>query len=73
MHSLLAPAGTPRPVLNQISKEVKRIYELPDINERLRNFDFVSAPTTPEEHDHILRADIETFAEVVRLAGLRTK
>jgi tripartite-type tricarboxylate transporter receptor subunit TctC len=72
-HSLLAPAGTPRPVLNQISKEVKRILELPDVKERLGNFDFVSAPTTPEEHDRILRADIETFSNVVRLAGLRAK
>jgi hypothetical protein len=30
-------------------------------------------PTTPEEMDRILRADIETFSEVVRLAGLRPK
>ena len=72
-HSLLAPAGTPRPVLNQISKEVRRIFELPDIKERLKNFDFVAAPTTPEEHNKILRADIETFSGVVRLAGLRPK
>jgi tripartite-type tricarboxylate transporter receptor subunit TctC len=72
-HSLLAPAGTPRPVLNQLSKEVGRIFELPDIKERLKNFDFVSAPTTPEEHNKILRADIETFSGVVKLAGLRPK
>jgi len=72
-HSLLAPAGTPRPVLNQISKEVGRIFELPDIKVRLKNFDFVSAPTTPEEHNKILRADIETFSGVVKLAGLRPK
>lgn len=69
-HSLLAPAGTPRPVLKQISKEVKRIFELPDIKERLANFDFVAAPSTPEEHDKIVRADIETFSKVVRLAGM---
>ena len=72
-HSLLAPAGTPRPVLNQISKEVGRILELPDIKEQVKNFDFVSAPTTPEEHDRILRADIATFTKVVRDAGLRPK
>ena len=70
---MLAPAGTPRPVLNQISQEIRRIFELPDIKERVKNFDFVAAPTTPEEHDRILRADIATFSGVVRLAGLRTK
>jgi tripartite-type tricarboxylate transporter receptor subunit TctC len=72
-HVMLAPAGTPRPVLNQISKEVRRIFELPDVKERLKNFDYLLAPTTPEELDRIVRADIATFSEVVRLAGLRAK
>jgi tripartite-type tricarboxylate transporter receptor subunit TctC len=69
-HALLAPAGTPRPILNQISQEVRRVFELPEVKERLGNFDFVAAPTTPEEHDRILRADIATFSGVVRVAGL---
>jgi len=72
-HSLLAPAGTPRHVLHKLSKEVARVLELPDVKDRLKNFDFVPAPTTPEEHDRIIRADIATFSGVVRLAGLRPK
>ena len=72
-HVMLAPAGTPRPILNQISNEVRRIFELPDVKERLKNYDYFLAPTTPEELDRILRADIETFSEVIRLAGLRAK
>jgi tripartite-type tricarboxylate transporter receptor subunit TctC len=72
-HVMLAPAGTPRPVLDQISNEVRRIFELPDVKERLKNFDYLLAPSTPAEMDKILRADIETFSEVVRLAGLRPK
>jgi tripartite-type tricarboxylate transporter receptor subunit TctC len=69
-HALLAPAGTPRPILHQISQEVRRVFELPEVKERLGNFDFVAAPSTPEEHDRILRADIATFSGVVRIAGL---
>ena len=72
-HVMLAPAGTPRPILSQISNEVRRIFELPDVKERLKNFDYQLAPTTPQELDKILRADIETFNEVVKLAGLRPK
>jgi tripartite-type tricarboxylate transporter receptor subunit TctC len=72
-HSLLAPAGTPRPILNKISKDVARILASPEVKEKLKNFDFDPAPTTPEEHDRILRADVATFAEVVKLAGLRPK
>ena len=72
-HSLLAPAGTPPHVLKKINKEIRRVFELPDIKERLQNFDFVFVPTTPEEHERVLRADIETFSKVVRLAGLIPK
>ena len=72
-HVMLAPAGTPRPVLDQISNEVRRIFELPDVRERLKNFDYLLAPSTPAEMDKILRADIETFSEVVKAAGLRPK
>ena len=72
-HSLLAPAGTPLHVRRQIAREVARIFELPDIKERMKNFDFTPQPSTPEEHERILHADIETFSGVVRLAGLRPR
>lgn len=68
---ILAPAKTPRPVLNQISREVSRILELPEIRERMLSQGFVPAPTTPEEYDRILRAQIATLSKVVRDAGLR--
>jgi tripartite-type tricarboxylate transporter receptor subunit TctC len=72
-HSMLAPAGTPRPILAKISREVKRILESPDIKQRMDNIDFIAATTTPEEHERIVRADIATFSGVVQLAGMRPK
>ena len=70
---LFAPAGTPRPILNQISKEVARVLDLPDIRERLQSIGYVSAPTTPEEHDKITREQIETLSRLGRDAGLRPR
>jgi tripartite-type tricarboxylate transporter receptor subunit TctC len=70
---LLAPAGTPRPILVQISKDVARILDLPDMKERLQGMGYFSAPTTPDEFDNILRNQIETLSRVVRDAGLRPK
>jgi tripartite-type tricarboxylate transporter receptor subunit TctC len=70
---LLAPAGTPRPILNQISKEIARIFDLPDIKERLQFIGYVPSPTTPEEYDKILREQIATLSKVVKDAGLRPK
>ena len=69
--SLLAPAATPRPVLRKLSKEIARILELPDVKERMHAVGFVPDPCTPEEHDRFIRAQIESFSGIIRLAGLR--
>jgi tripartite-type tricarboxylate transporter receptor subunit TctC len=72
-HSMVAPRGTPQAVLTKISQDVKRALEIPDVKQRLENIDFVAAPTTPDEHNRIIRADLQTFTGVVQLAGLRPK
>ena len=69
----LAPAGTPRAILQQVSREVARALAVPEVKERLVNFAFHIAPTTPEETDRMLRNDIAAFTKVVADAGLRPK
>jgi tripartite-type tricarboxylate transporter receptor subunit TctC len=72
-HVMVAPAATPRHIVNQLSREVRRIFELPDVKERLKHYDYLLSPTTPEELDRILRVDIETFTDLVTRAGLRAR
>ena len=69
----LAPAGTPRAIREQISKELGRVLNLPEVKERLQNIGFHVAPTTPEEHEKNLRADLEVFSRLVVEAGLKPK
>ena len=69
----LAPGGTPPAVRRKISDEMKRVLALPDIKERFDNMGFHLAPTTPDEHEKNLRADIESFTKVGRQIGLRPK
>jgi len=71
--AVFAPAGTPRPILNQIAKEVARSLDLPDIKERLQAIGYIPAPTSPEELDKILREQIETISRVSRDLGLRPR
>lgn len=67
---LLVPAGTPRHVIDQIGKEVARILSLRDVYEWMLKGGLVPAPTSPEEYDRILHAQIEGFAELIRVAGI---
>ena len=69
----LAPGGTPAAIRSKISEEMKRALALPDVKERFDNLGFTLAPTTPEQHEKNLRADIESFTTVGRQIGLRPK
>ena len=70
---LLAPARTPHPIRSQISKEIARILDLPDIKERFQAMGFIPAPSTPDEHEKFLRVQIETLSKLVVDAGLKAK
>ena len=70
-HAIIAPAGTPRAIVNQISKDIARVLELPDVKERMAAIGFEPAPMTPEEHNLQLRRLHETLSKVVVAVGLR--
>lgn len=69
----LAPAGTPRAIRQQISKEMARNLALPEVKSRLENMGFFVAHASPEEHEKNLRSDIETFSRLVNELGLKAK
>jgi tripartite-type tricarboxylate transporter receptor subunit TctC len=70
-HGLLAPAGTPRPIRNQISKDVVRVLDLPEVKQQMVAIGFEPLPATPEEFDQIIRSMIGIFSKVVVAAKLR--
>jgi tripartite-type tricarboxylate transporter receptor subunit TctC len=72
-HGLVAPAGTPRPIITEVNKQLARILALSDVKERLQNISYVIATSTPEEYDKILRSQIEGLVSLVQAAGLKPK
>lgn len=72
-HGMVAPAGTPRAVLQQIAREMSRILDLPESRDRLQAIGFVAAPSTPEEYDKILHHQLESMQRLIGEIGLRPK
>ncbi|MBM3343237.1 MAG: tripartite tricarboxylate transporter substrate binding protein [Betaproteobacteria bacterium] len=70
-HALLAPAGTPMPIRSLISRDVARVFDMPDVKERLAAQAYVALPTTPQEHDKIIREQIKSFGEIIQRIGLK--
>jgi tripartite-type tricarboxylate transporter receptor subunit TctC len=64
---LAMPAGTPRPIVDRLNREIAEILKLPDIRAKLAGVGNVPTPTTPEEMlDHIAR-DAARWSRVVEL------
>lgn len=70
-YGLLAAAKTPRPIVNQVNKEIVRILNLPDIKDRMLTQGATPSPTTPEEFDAFIRSEVKRFAKILIAAGAR--
>ena len=66
---LMAPAGTPKPVIDKINAAVNAAVKRPDIVKLWTEQGAVPMSMTPEEFDKYLRGDIVKWAEVVKQLG----
>lgn len=68
--AVLAPAGTPRPILDKVSKDLATVLKMPDVVEKLQAQGATASPTTPEALDAQLKKETEFYAKVLRDAGV---
>jgi len=68
---VFAPAKTPRPIVNQLSREVARILAMPETRERLAIRGSVPKPSTPDEFDKFVRAEVEKITRVIKAGGVK--
>jgi tripartite-type tricarboxylate transporter receptor subunit TctC len=69
--SFFAPAGTPRPIVERLSKEINRILQQPDIKERLDAQSLVFTPNTPAQFAAALKSEVARYAKMVKESGAR--
>jgi tripartite-type tricarboxylate transporter receptor subunit TctC len=69
-HGVFAPAGTPRPVVDQLAAEVKRIFTQPEVGKTLFEVGAVPSPMTPAEFVAFITGERQKWQDVVRAAGI---
>ncbi len=69
-HGVFAPAGTPRPIVETMAAEVKRIFEDPAIQKNLQEVGAVPSPMTPEQFKEFISAERKKWQEVVKAANI---
>jgi tripartite-type tricarboxylate transporter receptor subunit TctC len=72
-HGLFAPARTPRPIVDALAAEVKRIFEAPELRNTLLEIGAVSSPMTPEQFSQFISSERRKWQEVVQAAGVEVQ
>ena len=72
-YSVHAPAGVPREIVAKVNGELRRILELPDVKERLKQLGSEGVGNTPEEFASFVRAESAKYAKAIRAAGVKVE
>ena len=66
---LLAPAGTPQPIVARINRELSKVMRFPEIRDRLVGLDLDLVASTPEDFGATIRKDVTKWSKVVKDSG----
>lgn len=68
---LLAPAGTPAPVLQKLSAAVQGALDTPEVHSKLIEYGIDPVGGTPEAFDTFIRSEATRWGEVIKKANIR--
>lgn len=72
--AVVAPAGTPRPIIERLNREVVKALKMPDVIDRLATQggnELVG--NTPEQFAQVIRHDLALYAKIVKAAGIKPR
>ena len=68
---LLAPAGTPRPVVDWLNAEAHKAFAVPEVRDRLTKQGLMLPLGTPEEFAGLIAAESRRWGDVIRRSGIK--
>jgi tripartite-type tricarboxylate transporter receptor subunit TctC len=70
---ILAPAKTPRPIVERLQKEIAAVLQTPEVRERYAVLGIDPVGNTPDEYAAQIRADLARWEPVVKKANIRVE
>lgn len=67
--ALFTPANTPKPIVDKINTEVRKILAMPEVSKKLSEGGLEPSPSSPEELAAYQRSEIQKWAKVVKDSG----
>jgi len=70
-YGLVAPAGTPTPIVARLNREIVRIMHLPDINARMIDQGSEIVADSPEHFGAFIKSELAKWTKIVKETGMR--
>ena len=70
---MLAPAGTPREIVQRLANEITSAVPAPEVSERIRGFALEPTPIGPEGLAQLMKSDFDKWQRVVREANIKVE
>ena len=70
---LLAPAKTPKPIINKLNQALNEILSSPEGRAKLLSMGIFASPGTPEKFGEQIKGDLVRFAPIVKAAQIKTE
>lgn len=68
-YGVLAPAGTPVPIIRKLNAEISATLNHPDLKQRMSSQGAEPAPMSPEEFGAYIKSEVTKWAKVVKESG----
>jgi tripartite-type tricarboxylate transporter receptor subunit TctC len=68
---IMAPAGTPRPVVERLNAEITKIVNAPEMKAAWGRQGAIAMSMTPDEFARFMRDDIDKWARIVKISGAK--
>lgn len=70
---VLAPAGTPTPILDKVSQDIAKVLQMPDVSDKLNKQGSIPTWNTPEQFTANIKSDTERYGKILQDAGVTPK
>lgn len=70
-NGILAPAGTPKTIIDRLNREIVKVVRAPEFAQVLAGEGATAVGNSPAEFDAIIRADIKKWAKIIQDNGIR--
>jgi tripartite-type tricarboxylate transporter receptor subunit TctC len=68
---VMAPAGTPRPILERLSSEIVKVVNAPEVKENWTRQGAIPMGMMPDQFDQFVREDIQKWSKLVKDTGMK--